>query len=134
MGEVVAESWEREELSLTDLLKMNNHKVLSYRRPKVKNNRQPGGSCAIIYSENRFTVSGLEVNVPKGVEVVWSLFRPKSSLSSIQSIIIASIYVSPTSKHKSATIEHIIENIQLFRSKYKDVKFLLGGDLNNLKI
>ena len=35
---IVSESWEREELSLKSLLKMQNYKIHSYRRPKVKAN------------------------------------------------------------------------------------------------
>ena len=44
----VAESWEREELSLENLLKLESYKIHSYVRPKKKAKKQPGGSCAII--------------------------------------------------------------------------------------
>ena len=48
---LVSETWERENLSLEKLLQLQNHKVISYKRPKVKAAKQPGGGCAIIYSE-----------------------------------------------------------------------------------
>ena len=51
---IVSETWERERESLEELLQLENYNVLSYRRPKIKMNRQPGGGCAIIFSEERF--------------------------------------------------------------------------------
>ena len=65
---IVAESWEREEKSLEDLLQLPNYKVHSYRRPKAKAKKQPGGSCALLYKETRFTGTKLNVPVPNGVE------------------------------------------------------------------
>ena len=50
---IVAETWEREEISLQNLLKMQNFKIHSYKRPKVKAKKQPGGACAIIYNETQ---------------------------------------------------------------------------------
>ena len=47
----------------------------------------------------------------------------------------ASLYVSPSSKFKTKTIDHIVETIHLLRSQYdNDISFLLGGDLNQLPI
>ena len=74
---IVSETWEREDETLGELLQMENHKVISYKRTKVKANRQPGGDCAIVYCENRFKVSQLPVHVPNGVEAVWSLVEPQ---------------------------------------------------------
>ena len=65
---IVSESWEREDLSLEDLLQMDDYKVHSYKRSKVKANRQPGGCCAIVYNERRFIATKLDIFVPNGVE------------------------------------------------------------------
>jgi hypothetical protein len=50
-------------------------------------------------------------------------------------LVIGSIYVSPNSKFKDETVEHIIQSIHYLRSRYdNDVSFLIGGDLNKLEI
>ena len=132
---IVSETWERENETLGALLQMENHKVISYKRPKVKANKQPGGGCAIIYCENRFKVSKLPVHVPSGVESVWSLVEPNQANGRISKIAICSLYVSPTSKFKTKTIDHIVETIHLLRSQYgNEISFLMAGDFNQLNI
>ena len=54
---LISETWERQELSLNELLNLQQYKVISYKRPKRKEKRQPGGGAAIIYNENRFDFS-----------------------------------------------------------------------------
>ena len=132
---IVAETWEREEQSLEDLLQLPNYKVHSYRRPKAKAKKQPGGACALLYKETRFTGTKLNVPVPKGVEACWLLLKPVCKTDLIENIAIASIYVSPTSVYKTATIDHVIETIHLLRAQYdNNINYLIGGDLNRLKI
>ena len=62
---IISETWEREDLSLEDLLKMNNYQIHSYKRPKVKARKQPGGGSAIVYNEQRFKVQKLDVFVKR---------------------------------------------------------------------
>ena len=45
---IISEGWERDETPLDDLLQLKNYKIQSYKRPKVKARKQPGGGCAII--------------------------------------------------------------------------------------
>ena len=97
---IISETWEREEQSLESLLQMSNYKVHSYRRPKVKAKKQPGGACAIIYNENRFRATKLNIHVPTGVEACWLLLKPMNKTDQIENIAVASVYVSPTSKYK----------------------------------
>ena len=109
--------------------------MFSYKRPKVKAAKQPGGGCALIYCENRFNVTKLNMPVPNGVEAVWALVEPKQENRRIKRIAMCSLYVSPSSKFKTKTIDHIVETIHLLRSQYdNDISFLLGGDLNQLPI
>ena len=132
---LVSESWEREEQSLEQLLNLQNFKVISYRRPKCKAKKQPGGGAAIIYNEERFNICKLDVPSPTGVEIVWALVKPKNRNGSIEKIAVASIYISPSSVFKTKTIDHIIQTIHLLRSQHGlELKFLLGGDLNRIDI
>ena len=61
--------------------------------------------------------------------------KPLNSNDLVENIAIASIYVSPTSKFKTVTIDHIIDSIHLLRAQFDNrVNYLIGGDLNQLKI
>ena len=105
-------------MPLETLLGLENYKIHSYKREKVKARKQPGGGCAILYNENRFKVTKPDIFVPKGVEACWLVLKPHSRKDSIENIALASIYVSPSSKFKTATINHVIDTIHLLRAQY----------------
>ena len=132
---IISEGWERDETPLDDLLQLKNYKIQSYKRPKVKARKQPGGGCAIIYNENRFKATKPNIHVPKGVEACWLILKPLEKNDLIENIAIGSIYVSPTSVYKTATIDHIIDTIHLLRTQYDNkLNVLIGGDVNKVKI
>ena len=132
---IVSETWERQRQSLDDLISSSQFETISYRRRKVTN-RQPGGGCAIIYNSTRFKVEKMDVQPPEKVEVCWAFFTPKASTqnSRVKKIAVGAVYVAPNSKFKRETIDHIIETIHYVRSTQDNVNFLIGGDLNRLKI
>ena len=79
----------------------------------------------------------MDISVPVGVEASWALFTPvaNSVHQKVKKIAVGTFYVSPRSKHKEVTIDHIIESIHLLRSKHDNqIHFLLGGDLNRLNV
>ena len=131
---LASETWERKRKPLTKILPSSQYKIISYARDNNRN----GGGCAIYYSENRFEVLNLEILAPEGVEIVWALFTPKignPNTRRVKRIAVGSVYVSPNSQYKSATIDHIIETIHCLRSRYdNEINFLIGGDFNRLNI
>ena len=131
---IVSESWESERRRLNTLLNRTQFKSQSYYRK----NKSPGGGCAIIYNETRFSVTSLEVEIPEDVESVWALFTPNSvdrNNMKVTRIAVGPFYISPKSRHKVETIEHIIQTIHTIRARYdNDVNFLLGGDFNRVDI
>ena len=114
---VGVETWEREKKPLKELLRGTGLTVISKCRQKVKKN-QPGGGCCILINPTRFFITEPNIQVPVGVEVIWSIISPKNPPKSatIKRICIAAIYISPKSKFKKQTISHIVESIQLVRS------------------
>ena len=107
--------------------------VISYHR----GGDRTGGGCAIIYTDKRYKVEKIDVDKAEGVEAVWAMFTPRenNNKSRIKRIAVGSFYVSPNSKFKTATIDHIIETIHIIRSRYdNEVNFLFGGDFNRLNI
>ena len=131
---IIFETFEREEKRLNTILNENQFKSISYYRK----NRAPGGGCAIVFNENRFTVSNLEITAPPGVESCWALFVPKcqdNRFMKVKRIAVGSYYISPKSRHKQETIEHIIETIHVLRAKYdNDINYIISGDFNRTPI
>ena len=132
---LASETWERQNKRLGSLIKNKNFKYVSFYRK----NKSPGGGCAIIYNESRFSISDPEIIVPENIEAVWCLLTPqvseKQQKMKVKRIAIGSIYVSPRSKHKGDIIEHIIETIHVLRAKHdNEINFLIGGDFHRLQI
>ena len=130
---LTSETFESEKRKLKTALKNKHYSSISYYRK----NRAPGGGCAIIFNENRFSVTELEITIPDGIESCWALAVPKCGnnyQSLVRRIAIGSYYVSPRSKHKQETIDYIIETIHIIRAKYDNISFWIGGDFNRLDI
>ena len=131
---LISETFEREKKQLNTVLDNRHFKSISYYRK----NRAPGGGCAILYNETRFSVDNLKIEAPDGVECVWALFTPKAidlNTAKVKRIAVGSYYVSPRSRHRAEVIDHIISTIHILRAKYDNsVNFLCGGDLNRMDV
>ena len=131
---MLSETWERDKQRLDNILNSRQFKTKSYYRK----NKSPGGGCAIIYDKNRFTATDPDIIVPEEVEAVWTVLTPISRDAKrlrISRIAVGSIYVSPRSKVKKETIEHLIQSIHILRAQYdNEINFCIGGDFNHLDI
>ena len=99
---------------------------------------QTGGGTAILYNESNFQVNEADIKPPVGVEAAWAIVTPKISDKSnlnVKHICVGGIYISPKSKYKEETIEHIIHAIHLMRAKFNnEINFLIAGDFNRVNI
>ena len=134
---LISETFEREKKRLDTVLKNSLYKSISYYRK----NRATGGGCAILFNESKFSVLDLNIPAPQEVENVWALFTPKQAglsfgpYMNVKRIAVASYYISPRSRHKKDTIDHIIDTIHCLRARYdNDIHFLIGGDFNKTPI
>ena len=105
---LLSESWEREELTLNEVINLENHKIIS----NVFQRKGKGGRPAIIANSKLFTVENLTqtiITIPWGVEAVWAVLTPKNvtSESKIQKIVVGSLYSKPDSRKKSVLLDHI---------------------------
>ena len=132
----MSESWEREEKTLHELLKLEDHEIIS----NVFQRKGKGGRPAIIANKRKFVVQNLTntlINIKWGVEVVWCLLTPinATSKSKIQKIACASIYCKPGSKNKTDLHDHIAEAFNILSTKYqKGLHFIIAGDTNELNL
>ena len=132
----MSESWEREEKTLHEVIKMEDHEIIS----NVYQRNCKGGRPALIVNNKKFSVQNLTntvLNIKWGVEVVWCLLTPKNTThsSKIQKIACASIYCKPGSKHKTELNDHIAEAFNVLSTKYsRGLHFILAGDTNELDL
>ena len=132
----MSESWERESLTLDQIIDLENYQVISnvYQRTGV------GGRPALIINDKKYHVENLTntlVNIPHGVEITWAMLTPKdlSPSSIIKKIAVASIYCKPSSRTKTKLLDHIAETYHMLNSKHLDgLHFILAGDTNDLKL
>ena len=86
---LISETFESEKRKLNTVLKNKHYTSISYYRK----NRAPGGGCAIIFNENRFSVTELSITTPNEIESCWTLAVPKcgnNSQTSVKRIAIGS--------------------------------------------
>ena len=116
----MSESWQRENLSLSQLLDLDNYRVIS----NVVEREFRGGKPAIIVRTDKYNVKPLcpdIITVPVGVEAVWALISPKirSPRSRIKHIAVCSMYYrGPKSTKKKELFDHIAESYNLLLTKY----------------
>ena len=132
----MSESWEREKLTLKDIIKLEDHEVIS----NVFQRTGMGGRPAIIVNRKKYDIQDLtntQVHIPWGVEAVWAMLTPKNIThnSKIQRIACCSVYSKPNSKKKSLLLDHISETFNILNKKYgRGLHFIIAGDTNELKL
>ena len=132
----MSESWEREQKTLDQIIKLPDYVVIS----NVHQRSGVGGRPALIINSNKFTIQNLtqrEIQIPWGVEIVWALITPKyvQSDSKIQKIVLGAVYSKPNSKKKTATLDHISDVFNQMSVKHqKGLHFIIAGDTNDLKL
>ena len=132
----ISESWEREYLPLDQIIKLEDHTVIS----NVSQRVGVGGRPAIIANKKKFNVQNITntlVQIPWGVEAVWCILTPKNvkNDSKIQKIACCSIYSKPASNKKTLLLDHISDAYNVLCTKYgRGLHFVLAGDTNDLKL
>ena len=132
----MSESWERESLTLDQIIDLENYQVISnvYQRTGM------GGRPALIINESKYHVQNLTnslISIPYGVEITWAMLTPKQVFptSVVKKIAVASIYCKPGSRKKTLLLDHIAETYHMLSAKYLDgLHFILAGDTNDLKL
>ena len=87
----LTEVWEKQEnrkhqLRLEEMFELKGIKYISTPRPGA----QRGGGAAIAVRTEKFTVSKLNIAIPRSVEIIWGLVKPKVVTGKINTIIVVS--------------------------------------------
>ena len=129
----LCEVWEKSEnlkhqFRIEEMLEMQGIKYFSTPRPGAKR----GGGAAIAVRPDKFTVSKLNISIPKPLEIVWGLLRPIEPTGQIRKIILCSFYSPPNSRKNNALIDHISVTYNSLKIQHPDAGTLICGDKNNL--
>ena len=129
-----SEVWEVKEKKqhlnkIEEALELEGVKYISNPRP----NRR-GGGAAITLIEGDFTLTKLDIGIPKRLEVVWGLVKPQRQTTQFKGILVCSFYSVPHSTRKTKLIEHITVTYSCLKVKHRDCFFLMGGDINDLEV
>ena len=133
---LMSESWEREHLTLNEIINLENHTTIS----NVSQRTGAGGRPAIFVDHTKYDVQNVTntlVQIPWGVEAVWCLLTPKnvSHDSQIQKIACCAVYSKPSSKKKTLLLDHISDTYNLLGAKYgRGLHYIIAGDTNDLKL
>ena len=109
---------------------MKNISYISTPRPGVKR----GGGAAIAVHTSRFQVSKLNIFIPKPLEIVWALLKPRKPVGDIRKIILCSFYSPPYSKKRSQLIDHIHATYNYLKLQHPGAFIIFSGDKNDLDV
>ena len=126
---ILSEVWEKKEnlkhqSKLEELFEMKDTRYFSTARPGTKR----GGGAAITAKGNKFYVSKLNIEIPKPLEIVWGMLRPKIIFGGVSKIIICSFYSPPNSRKKSALIDHMAVTINKLKILHPKASYIIAGD------
>ena len=111
-----------------EALEIEGVQYISYPCPERK-----GGGAAISLLAGDFSLTRLDIIVPKNLKIVWGIVSPKVSTQDFKGILVCSFYSAPYNRRKTQRIQHIAINEEL-KARYKDFYFLAGGHKNYLNL
>ena len=117
-------------LDTSTMLELEGLKYISTPRASYKR----GGGCAIVAHLPKFSLEKIDVIIPRSVEVVYGLLRPKQPSAQLREIIAVAFYSPPKSRKKSQLLDHIISTCQTLLTKYPQAGIVIGGDRNEMSI
>jgi hypothetical protein len=117
--------------NIEEALEFQGIQYISTPRP----NRRGGGAAITLISDSPFLQSKVDNSTLSGdqsLEVCWGIFKPKKPTGHIKCLIVCAFYLPPSSRKKSALVEHINLNYFSLKSQYPSSAFVCGGDKNDL--
>ena len=129
----LCEVWEKSESKkhqkkIEEMLEMKSISYISTPRPGARR----GGGAGIAFNSTNFTVSKLNIFIPKPLEVVWALMRPINPTGEIKKIILCSFYSPPNSKKNIQLVDHISVTYHSLMMQHPKAATFISGDKNNL--
>ena len=131
----LTEVWEKQEnkkhqQKIEKMFEMSGIHYISTPRPGPKR----GGGAALAVRTENFTISKSNIPIPKSVEVVWGLIRPKIVTGKIVTIIGCCFYSPPTLRKNSALIDHLAVTLHSLLNIHSGAGVIISGDRNSIDV
>ena len=131
----LTEVWQKEEnkkhqQKIEEMFEMCGIRYISTPRPGT----QRGGGAAIAVWTKKFTISKLNIAIPKSAEVVWGLLKPKVMTGNISTIIVCCFYSPPRLRKNSRLIDHLTVTLHSLLSIHSGAGVIISGDRNSIEI
>ena len=131
----LTEVWEvkeskKHQFKIEEMFQMRGVKYISTPRPST----QRGGGAAIAVRTDKFLISKLNIPIPKSVEVVWGLLKPKIITGKVSVIIVCCFYSPPRSRKNPALLEHLTLTLQSLLVSHPHAGVIISGDRNSIDI
>ena len=131
----LTEVWEKKEnkkhkKKLEEMLELKGINYVSTPRPGKKR----GGGAALAFSPKNFVISKLNISIPKSVEAVWAILKPRLSTAKISKIILCCFYLPPNAGKNSLLLDHLTKNLQDLLAEHKNAGVIIMGDRNEMEI
>ena len=132
------EIWEQSENTdnmkeIETMLEIDGLQYIS--NPRIPNYKGTSyGGVAIIVNNERFTCERIPISVPKSIEALWCLVKPKYQASKFKSIVACCFYSPPDKLKNTKLADHIVTNLHYLSSIYPNSALILGADKNSMDI
>ena len=132
---ILTEVWQKKENKrhqkcIESMLEMRGIKYVSTPRPGAKR----GGGVALACSEERFTMSKLNIHIPKPLEACFALVKPRCPTGKSDKYIFCSFYSPPRSRSNNKLSEFLAATLGTLRSEHPGARVILGGDINDMRL
>ena len=104
---------------IKEMLELKDIHYISTPRPGKKR----GGGAALAFNPVNFTLKKLNIAIPKPVEAVWGILRPKYPNGEISEIIVCCFYSPPSAGKNLPLVDHVTKIFKNFLSLTKMREF-----------
>ena len=130
-----SEVWEKAEnkkhkQKIESMLEIKGISYISTPRPGKKR----GGGAGICVNTEHFQISKLNIQIPKPLEIVWGLLKPKKPIGRINKIIVCSFYSPPWLYKNAKLVDHMTETLQSLLRIHTGAGIIISGDRNIMEI
>ena len=91
-----------------------------------------GGGAALVINLKKFSVEKINIPIPRNLEVIWGLLRPKCDSSRFKTLIVCSFYSPPHCGKNSKMADHLVSTLHMLNTKYSESGIIMGADKNDM--
>ena len=125
---VITESWFKSSFE-EHQLNISGYELFTKSRDNMR-----GGGVAV-YVRDSLPATAIDyIEVPNDLECVWVKIRPNRLPRGISAIAVCAVYITTDSPYQNLLEEHLIQSIDLLRTKYPEIGIVILGDFNRMDI